>query len=69
MRVGRADDLTPAAQRVADVLAAQVEPVGQPVDLERDALLERDLVDALEVDRVLGAAVDQPPFGWLRQRT
>ena len=46
--------------RVADVLAAEVEPVRQPVDLDRDALLERDLVDALEVDGVLRAAADQP---------
>ena len=28
---------TPARERLADVLAAQVEPAGQAVDLERDA--------------------------------
>ena len=61
VRVGRADDLQPGAQRVADVLAAQVEPGGQAVDLERDPLLERDRVDPLEVDGVLGPAADQPP--------
>ena len=51
---------TPAAQRVADVLAAQVEAVGQPVDLDRDALLERDLEHALEVEGVLRPAADEP---------
>ena len=60
VRVGRADDPHAGAQRVADVLAAQVEPVGQAVDLERDALLERDLEHALEVERVLRPAVDEP---------
>ena len=51
---------TPAAQRVADVLAAEVEPGGEAVDLERDAVLERDLEHALEVERVLRPAVDEP---------
>ena len=49
---------TPASQRLADVLAAQVEAVGQAVDLDCDALLERDLEHAVEVQRVLGPAVD-----------
>ena len=56
--VGRADDLDAGRERLADVLAAQVEPVRQAVDLERDALLERDLERALEVERVLGPAAD-----------
>ena len=30
---------------------------------------ERELEDALEVERVLGPAVDDPALGWLRQRT
>ena len=60
MRVGRADDLHAGAQRVANVLAAEVEPVGQAVDLERHAFLARDLVDPLEVERVLRPAVDDP---------
>ena len=46
---------TPARERLADVLAAEVEPGGEAVDLERDAVLERDLEDALEVERVLRA--------------
>ena len=58
VRVGRADDLDAGAQRVADVLAAQIEPEREAVDLERDPLLERDLEDPVEVERVLGPAVD-----------
>ena len=60
VRVGRADDLHAGAQRVADVLAAEVEAGGEAVDLERDAVLERDLEDALEVEGVLRAAADEP---------
>ena len=58
MRVGRADDLNAGSQRLADVLATQIEAWGEAVDLDRDSLLERDLEDPLEVDRVLGTAVD-----------
>ena len=42
------------------MLAAQVEPGGQAVDLERDPVLERDLVHPLEVERVLRPAADEP---------
>jgi hypothetical protein len=40
------------------VLAAEVEPIGQPVDLECDSLLAGDLEHALQVERVL-----RPPAG------
>jgi hypothetical protein len=53
--VGRADDPHSGAQSVADVLAAEVEPGREAVDLERDILLERELEDTLEVERVLGS--------------
>ena len=46
------------AQRLADVRPAEVEARGQAVDLDRDALLERDLEHALEVERVLRAPAD-----------
>ena len=36
--------------RQADVLVAQVEPVGQPVHLDRAALLREPGEDGLEVD-------------------
>ena len=42
--------------------AGEVEPVGQAVHLDRDARLERDLEDAVEVERVLGAVVEDPPL-------
>ena len=58
VRVGRADDLHAGSQRVADVLAAEVEAVGEAVDLERDPFLERDLEHALEVEGVLRPPVD-----------
>src|SRR5581483_12051014 len=45
-------------ERLSDVLAAQVEAVRQPVDLERDACRERELEDAVEVERVLRPAAD-----------
>ena len=51
---------TPAADRLPHVVAAQVEARGQAVDLDRDPLLERDLEHALEVERVLRPAVDDP---------
>jgi hypothetical protein len=44
-----------------DVLALEVEAVGEPVDLERRSRLERDLDDALEVDRVRRPPSDEPP--------
>ncbi len=48
-------------ERLADMDAAQVEAVGQPVHLERDTGRERRLERALEVERVLGAMPDQAP--------
>ena len=49
----------PAATASAHVLAGEVEPVREAVDLERHARLERDLDRALEVERVLGPVADQ----------
>src|SRR6202020_2094148 len=66
MGVGRADDLHAGTQRVADVLAAEVEPVGEPVDLQGHALLECDLEHLVEVERVLGPAVDVAPL-WMAE--
>ena len=40
----------PAADGVPDVLGAEVEADRQPVDLDRDIVLERDLEDPVEVD-------------------
>jgi DNA polymerase (family 10) len=48
--VRRADDPNPGGDRFADVLAAQVEAVGQAVDLQRDPGFQGDLEDALEVN-------------------
>src|SRR4029453_1966403 len=59
-RVVRATKRPPRAQRLADVLAAEVETGGEAVDLERHAGLPGDLEHALEVEGVLGAAVDEP---------
>ena len=42
------------------MLAAKVQAVGKAVDLERDAFLDRDVIDAFEVDGVLRPAVDVP---------
>ena len=50
--------LTPGLDRLPHVDVAQVEPVGQAVHLERDVLLERDLDQPVDVELVLGAAVD-----------
>jgi hypothetical protein len=63
VRVGGADDLHAGAECVAHVLAPEVEAVGEAVDLQCDAVLERELVDALEIDGVLRAAVDQAASG------
>ena len=64
MGVGRADDLRrrPAGRR--DVLAAEVEPVGKPVDLKRDpASRARHRTRLFEVEGVLGPTADQSPGG------
>ena len=52
---------TPAAIARARV-RRQVEAVGQAVHLQRDAGLERDLEDLVEVERVLGPVVEDPPL-------
>ena len=44
------------------MLAAEIEPVGQPVYLQRDSGLECDLEDLIEIERVLRAVVDDPPL-------
>ena len=59
MGVGRADDRDARAQRVAYVLTAEVEPGGQAVDLQGDIVDSRELEDPLQVEGVLGAAVDE----------
>src|SRR3954453_5758115 len=58
VRVRRAHDPGAGGERVADMLAAQVEAVREAVDLERDPLLQRHLVDALQIEGVLGTPVD-----------
>ena len=47
--------------RQAHVLVAEVEPVREPVHLDRAALLGQPREDGLEVDRVRRPVVDQPP--------
>ncbi len=42
------------------MLAVEVQAGGEPVDLERDVVLARDLDHALEVERVLRSAADDP---------
>src|ERR671919_3188339 len=42
------------------MLPTEVEAVGEPVDLERDSFLERQLEHALQVERVLRPPVDVP---------
>ena len=44
------------------MVAGQVEPGREAVDLERDAVRDRDLVDAVEVEGVLGTAADDAPL-------
>ena len=61
MRVGRTDDPRARLQGVAHVLAAEVQTRCQPIDLQCDPVLDRHLVDALQVDGVLGATGEQPP--------
>ena len=58
--VGRADDRDARRERLAHVRAGEVEPVREAVHLERDARLERDLEDPLQVERVLGPVVEDP---------
>ena len=51
---------TPASTACLHVDVAQVEPVRQAVHLQRHSLLERDLDQAIDVELVLGPAVDVP---------
>ena len=53
---------TPAASASRTWPADEVEPVRQAVHLQRDARLERDLEDPLQVERVLGPVVEDPPL-------
>src|SRR4051794_37677033 len=61
--VGVAHDLEAGRDGFLDVLAAEIETVRQPVHLEGDALLERHLERALEVQLVLRAAADVAALG------
>src|SRR5262249_25098391 len=54
------------AQRVAYVLTAEVEPGGEAIDLEGDILDSRELEDPLQVEGILGAAVDEAT-GWVAE--
>ena len=60
VRVGRADDLDARTQRIAHVLAAEVQSIGQAVHLQGDAQLEREAEQPLQVDGVLRPAIDDP---------
>ena len=61
VRVGRADDRDAGLDGEPHLLVPQVEPVGEPVHLERDAGLERDLDRPLEVERVRRPVAEDPP--------
>jgi len=61
--VGGADDRDARPQRIVHVLAAEVEAGGQAVHLHRDTLCPRDVEDPLQVQRVLGASVDEATRG------
>ena len=43
------------------MLTAEIQTRRQPVDLQRNPLLDRHLVDALQIDGVLGAPGEQSP--------
>ena len=60
MGVGRDDDRDARVDGEADVGPGEIEPVGEAVHLERDAVLERDLEDRLEVEGVRRPVVDDP---------
>src|SRR5438105_8282606 len=60
VRVRRADDGHAGFDGETHLLVPQVEPVRQPVRLERDALGERDLEHALQHQRVGRPVVDDP---------
>src|SRR2546421_9607672 len=63
MRVGRADDLDTRFERAANVHAAEVEAVWESVHLERHVLLNSHLEDSLQLEGVLGSAVDVAALG------
>ena len=69
MGVGRADDRDAGLAREADVLVAQVEPVGQPVHLDRAALLGEPAKTASRSSAFGGRWLISRPVGWLRQLT
>ena len=61
MRVGRADHRDTGLDGEAHLFVPQVEPVREPVRLERDAGLERDLDRALQIERVRRPVIEDPP--------
>ncbi len=62
MRVGREHEIDSCRQRLHGVRARQVETIRQTVDLEGDSLLERDREDSVEIESVLGPAVQDSPL-------
>ena len=56
-------------QRVAHMLAAEIEPRRQPVDLQRDALRPRRSNTRSRSSALSGRRLISRPVGWLRQRT
>ena len=60
--IGRDNDLDARLDRPAHVLAAEVQPVREPVHLERDARFERHPEHLVQVERILRPVVDDPPL-------
>ena len=70
MRVARADDAHARLDRQPHVGAGQVEPVGEAVDLERDAVSRARTAIVRSRSRAFsGRCPISRPVGWLRQRT
>jgi len=64
-RVGvrRGDELYAGLDRAPRVFPREVEPVGEAVDLERDAVLEGDGEHLVQIERVRWTVVDDAPLG------
>src|SRR5262249_20842811 len=54
-------ELDSGSESLDDVRRREIEPIGEPVDLDRDAGLLRHAEDLGEVERVLGPAVEGTP--------
>ena len=62
VRIRVEHELDARRERLTDVGRREVQPVGQAVHLDRDALIRRNREHLVQVERILGTVVEDPPL-------